>query len=65
MSEPKCPECGVNGIEKIVSRPSKEKSRENTTWFFIAYCDDCGHVYGIFTKHIFSKSGTQLIVERG
>jgi uncharacterized Zn finger protein len=64
MAEPKCPECGVSGIDKIVSQVSKEKSRENTPWYSVAYCDNCGHVYGIFTKHIFGKSGAQLIVER-
>jgi len=64
MAEPKCPQCGVSGIEKIVSQASKEKSRENTPWFFVVHCDDCGHVYDVFTKHVFGKSGAQLIVER-
>jgi len=64
MTEPKCPQCDASGIDKIVSRASQEKSRENTPWFFVAYCDECGHVYGVFTKHVFGKSGTQLIVER-
>lgn len=64
MAEPKCPDCNATGIEKIVSKPSKEKSRENSPWFFVAFCDECGHVYGIFPKHTFGKSGPQLIVER-
>ncbi len=63
MADPKCPECAVSGIEHIVSSPSKEKSRENTAWFYVAHCDSCGYVYGIFTKHVFGRSGPQLIVE--
>ena len=64
MADPKCPDCGASGIEKIVSTASKERSRENTPWFFVTYCDDCGHVYGTFTKHVFGRSGPQLIVDR-
>jgi uncharacterized Zn finger protein len=63
MAELKCPDCGATGIEKIVSTPSKERSRERKPWFFVAHCDDCGHIYGIFTKHIFGRSGPNLIVE--
>lgn len=63
MAEPKCPDCGAIGIDKIVSKPSKETSRENTPWFFVSYCQECGHVYGIFTKHVFGRSGPQLIVD--
>ena len=63
MADPKCPECETRGSEHIVSTPSKEKSRENTPWFYTAYCDNCGYVYGIFTKHVFGRSGPQLIVE--
>lgn len=64
MTEPVCPSCSASGMDKIVSRPSAEKSRENTPWFFVAFCDECGHVYGIFTKHVFGRSGPQLIVDR-
>lgn len=64
MAEPKCPSCGVVGIDKILSKPSKETSRENTPWFFVSYCENCGHVYGVFTKHVFGRSGPQLIVDR-
>ena len=63
MADPKCPDCGETGIESVVSTPSKEQSRERRPWFYVAHCDNCGHVYGIFTKHIFGKSGPQLIVE--
>jgi len=64
MAAPKCPECDASGVEKIVSTPSNEKSRANAPWYYIAHCDECGHVYGIFTKHVFGNSGPQLIVER-
>lgn len=64
MAEPVCPSCSTSGIDKIVSKPSAEKSRENRPWFFVAYCDDCGHVYGVFAKHVFGRSGPQLIVDR-
>ena len=64
MADPKCPECAASGIETIASTPSKERSRENTPWFFVAHCDECGHVYGVFTKHVFGRSGPQLIVDR-
>ena len=63
MAEPKCPDCGESGIDKIVSTPSKEQSREKTAWYYIAHCDNCGHVYGMFTKHVFGRSGPQLILE--
>jgi uncharacterized Zn finger protein len=65
MAEPKCPDCGATGVDKIVSTPSKESSRTNTAWFYVSHCDECGHVYGVFTKHVFGNSGPQLIVDRG
>jgi uncharacterized Zn finger protein len=64
MAEPKCPDCGESGIEKVVSSASKEQSKERRPWFYVAHCDNCGHVYGIFTKHVFGKSGPQLMIER-
>jgi len=64
MAEPKCPDCSATGTDKIVSSASEERSRENKPWFFVAHCSECGHVYGIFTKHVFGRSGPQLIVER-
>lgn len=63
MAEPKCPGYDTTGIENVVSKPSEEKSRQNTPWFYVAHCDNCGHVYGIFTKHVFGRSGPQLIVD--
>jgi len=63
MANPKCPDCGESGIDKITSTPSEERSRENTPWFYVSHCDNCGHVYGIFTKHVFGRSGPQLVIE--
>ena len=63
MAEPKCPSCDASGIETVVSKPSAERSRQNTPWFYVAHCESCGHVYGVFTKHVFGRSGPQLIVD--
>ena len=63
MADPKCPDCGETGIDKIVSTPSKELSKERRPWFYVAHCGNCGHIYGIFTKHVFGRSGLQLIVD--
>ena len=63
MVEPKCPSCGIEGVEYIVSKDSKEKSRQGKSWFNIAHCSNCGHVYGIFSKHIMGpKAGPTLVV---
>lgn len=51
MAEPKCPDCGVKGLEHIVSEDSDEKSESGTAWFNIAFCDECGHVYGVFNNY--------------
>lgn len=50
MVEPKCPDCGVKGMEHIVSEGSEEKSKSGDHWFDVAFCNECGHVYGIFNK---------------
>jgi hypothetical protein len=63
MADPKCPACDTSGVEQIDSTPSKEVSRDNTPWYYVTHCGNCGHVYGIFTKHVFGRSGPQLIVE--
>ena len=63
MAEPKCPDCETSGIEQVVSTPSKQVSIDNMPWYYVAHCDNCGHVYGVFTKHTFGRSGPQLIVE--
>jgi len=67
VADPRCPGCDVRGMDQIISRPSSEKSKKGLPWFFIAQCAECGHVYGVFTKHTFSPpGGPQLVVkERG
>ena len=63
MAEPKCPDCGAQGAQHIVSSDSVEKSRDGKPWFAIVHCDECGHVHGVFAKHIFGpRSGPQLVV---
>jgi uncharacterized Zn finger protein len=54
--EPKCPDCGVIGIENIVSQDSEEESKAGDAWFNVAYCEKCGHVYGVFAKTVNSPS---------
>ena len=63
MADPKCPQCQAAGIDKIVATPSNEKARDNTPWYYVAHCDECGHIYGVFPKHTFGKSGPNLVVE--
>lgn len=65
MAEPKCPQCNVEGIEHIVSKDSNERSRGNTAWFNVAYCNECGHIYGVFAKHVIGggkSSGVQFVL---
>ncbi len=57
QAQPKCPSCGAQGIEKIVSQASTERSTMPAPWFFVAYCSDCGHVYGVFAKHVVTYAG--------
>lgn len=52
MSDPKCPVCKIVGLNYIVSAPSDEESKGGDAWFNIAYCSECGHVYGVFAKII-------------
>ena len=54
MTEPRCPDCGVEGVEHIVSRDSKEKSKTKQPWFLVIYCQACGHIYDVLAKHVFS-----------
>ena len=55
MAEPKCPSCGTEGIDKIVSHDSEEASKGGDAWFNIVYCEKCGHVYGVFAKHVLNR----------
>ena len=58
MSEPKCPECEVVGVEHIVSVDSKEQNGVGDAWFNIAHCEKCGHVYGVFAKVVNKASNS-------
>ena len=63
MAEPKCPQCSTEGIEHIVSKDSAEKSRQGKSWFNVAHCDQCGHIYGVFSKYIMGVNpGPTLVV---
>jgi len=68
MAEPKCPACSIEGIEHIVSKDSQEKARDNRAWFQVAFCDNCGHIYGVFAKHTMThptgSRGPQLVLNR-
>lgn len=53
MADPKCPTCNVVGIDHIVSSLSKQEARNAS--FHVAYCDRCGHVYGILAKTVITQ----------
>ena len=55
MTEPRCPDCNIEGIENIVSKESVERSRTRQPWYLVVYCNNCGHVYDIIAKHVFSQ----------
>jgi len=52
MAEPMCPECKIEGVQNIASADSADQSKGGDPWFQIAYCKECGHVYGVFAKII-------------
>ena len=54
--EPRCPSCGVVGIEHFVTRDSVEVSRSRDPWFVVVHCDRCGHVYNVLAKHVFTQT---------
>ena len=61
-----CPECGVSGIEHIISRDSTERSRTRDPWFHVVFCDECGHVYNVLAKHVFSHGqAPRFVIPRG
>ena len=57
-AEPVCPRCNIAGAEHVVSTESRERSKTKQPWFLIVHCDACGHVYGVFPKHVFSQPVT-------
>ncbi len=50
--EPKCPKCEVSGRDHMKDQESLQKSKGGNAWFEIVYCGNCGHVYGVFPKHV-------------
>lgn len=64
IAEPKCPECKIQGKKYIVSADSVEESKGGDTWFNIAHCSECGHVYGVFAKVVRSPSVPQVSFPR-
>ncbi|WP_100488291.1 transcriptional regulator [Sporolactobacillus pectinivorans] len=58
MAEPKCPECGIVGMDHIVSEKSIQSSPIGDPWFNVAFCDQCGHIYGVFAKTVNHPSST-------
>jgi hypothetical protein len=51
--KPKCPECEAVGLEHIISEDAKEADDNLNPWFQVVFCNVCGHVYGVFPKHVF------------
>jgi uncharacterized Zn finger protein len=62
IAEPKCPDCRARGSDKIVSTPSRERSKVKQPWFYIVHCAACGHVYNTISKHSFTQAVTPNFV---
>lgn len=54
-ADPKCPDCGIQGISNIVSQESVERAKSRQPWFVVVHCKSCGHVYNVVAKHVFSQ----------
>ena len=46
VSDPKCPSCGIIGMDYITENPSNAQRKGGEPWFEIVACIKCGHVYG-------------------
>jgi hypothetical protein len=53
-AQPKCPDCGARGLHHIVSEPSRKESKGGDPWHEVVFCDQCGHVYGVYAKVVYS-----------
>lgn len=62
MAEPKCPSCSVSGIEHFASKASGETAKNGTPWFYVVYCNQCGHVYEVINKHTFSANQSKFVM---
>lgn len=56
LKGPICPNCNVEGIEHISSEDSTEQSGNEDPWFNVVYCNQCGHIHGIFNKVVNSPA---------
>ena len=61
-AQPKCPVCGVVGIEHFKSTRSNQTSQAKEPWFFVIHCDQCGYVYNVLAKHIFTQNSTRVVL---
>jgi len=61
MAGPTCPDCGEEGIEKIVCCDSKQNVRGRDPWFQVVHCDGCGHVYGVIAKTVYVRDDTGVV----
>lgn len=57
-AKPKCPECGVEGIEHFTIGDIGKGSPPGVPRFESIYCDGCGHVYQVFQNFIRTKDAT-------
>ncbi len=55
MAEPKCPNCGTEGADHIVSKENSEQVQSGSIRFHIVYCDQCGNVYDILADSLGQK----------
>lgn len=60
MADPKCPECSVAGLKHIVTEPSEQESNGGDAWFDVVFCSECGHVYGVFAKVVYTPTPTSM-----
>ena len=56
------PECAVEGVSFIVSTESEERSKTKQPWFLVVHCNQCGHIYDVVAKHVFSMPVTPKLV---
>jgi len=61
-AEPRCPDCGIQGMEHIVSRRSRRSARSPHPLFVVVHCAGCGHVYDVVAKHVFTVPVTPRLV---
>ena len=53
MAEPECPECAAQGVDNITSKltpPGGEYPNPMLDIYKVIFCNQCGHIYGVFPK---------------